>query len=287
MLAAPALGLAKSMANSLTSLTTTSAKLAAGGRANAISKMAQDAAANFNSNQSATANALNQENLAAQYGFNSGQAALANAYSTESWNNAASWNEMMWQRAADWNEKMMNKTMDFNREQAEIQRQWQERMSNTQYQRAIKDLKAAGLNPVLAATSGMSAGVGTGSAASIGGSSVGAPSMSAISGAMASGGLLGADSASISGYSGQLEYMGGILGMLGNAFAGIGSAVAALSNSMGESEAYKSIIKSLADIMGNSDVKGNPQNYDSSNMGTPGTYEYNYKKRWEGYWNRK
>ena len=43
-----------------------------------------------------------------------------------------------------------NKAMQFEADQAALGRDWQERMSNSVYQRGIKDLKAAGLSPLLA-----------------------------------------------------------------------------------------------------------------------------------------
>lgn len=63
------------------------------------------------------------------------------------------------------NVALMNQANAFNAAQAEQQMVFQERMRKTQYQTAVEDLKAAGLNPMLAYTQGGS-GTPMGAAAS-------------------------------------------------------------------------------------------------------------------------
>lgn len=76
--------------------------------------------------------------------------------------------------------------MNFNSTEAMKNREWQEQMSNTAYQRAVADMKEAGLNPILAFQNGGASTPG-GSAGTISGASMGAPSSSALGVSRASG----------------------------------------------------------------------------------------------------
>lgn len=76
------------------------------------------------------------------------------------WSAAQADKQMAFQQAS------AREAMKFNSEEAEINRKWQEMMSNTAHQREIKDLQAAGLNPVLSAMGGSGAPVTSGATAS-------------------------------------------------------------------------------------------------------------------------
>lgn len=60
--------------------------------------------------------------------------------------------------AMDFAQTSAQTAMDFESAEALKAREWSDYMSSTAYQRATKDLQAAGLNPILAANSAASAG---------------------------------------------------------------------------------------------------------------------------------
>lgn len=102
------------------------------------------------------------------------------------------YNYSMANKQAGFNASQNKIAMDYNSAEAQKNRDWQEMMSNTAYQRAMADMKAAGLNPILAANLGGASTPG-GATGTISGASMGLQGASAASISALGNGVLGSN----------------------------------------------------------------------------------------------
>lgn len=102
---------------------------------------------------------------ATSFDFGSSQQDLLNQLIEISQSNTAKEQEFAHEQMA-WQEAQNAKAMNFNAEQAQINRDWQEMMSNTAHQREVADMLKAGINPVLSVSGGNGATVTSGATAS-------------------------------------------------------------------------------------------------------------------------
>lgn len=113
------------------------------------------------------------------YAYQGQEAAMQGKYNSQSMLKQMGYNTLQAIMQGIYNHIENGVAMNYNSAEALANREWQEHMSNTAYQRAVEDMKKAGLNPILAFANGGASTPG-GSAGTISGASMGLASSSAL-----------------------------------------------------------------------------------------------------------
>nr|QJB21280.1 MAG: DNA pilot protein [Microvirus sp.] len=113
------------------------------------------------------------------YAYQGQEAAMQGKYNSQSMLKQMGYNTLQAIMQGVYNHIENSVAMNYNSAEALANREWQEHMSSTAYQRAVEDMRKAGLNPILAFANGGASTPG-GSAGTISGASMGLASSSAL-----------------------------------------------------------------------------------------------------------
>lgn len=117
--------------------------------------------------------------LSQAYGYQSAEGIAQQKYNQKSMLQQMGYNTLQAITQGIYNHIENTAAMNYNSAEALANRQFQEHMSSTSYQRAVEDMKKAGINPILAFANGGASTPG-GSAGTISGASMGLASSSAL-----------------------------------------------------------------------------------------------------------